>query len=159
MPWKLLIIPKKGRKTKPVTCEFRTEWKYEGLFLVAETDKWHFYQVYLQGKPLWLMMCAPDHKDTTRRLCSRNPCGGTVAATIGNFEHFWCSWNSISNHCSVVVMKGYEEIGSLLEKMVSSVYNHRAKIKITWTYFSQSIIWPKSALIHHFIFPNSFYCC
>lgn len=36
---------------------------------------------------------------------AKNLGGGTGAATIGNCEHFWCSWNSISNHYFAVVMK------------------------------------------------------
>lgn len=42
--------------------------------------------------------------------------------------------------------EGTEEIGHLLDQIVSSVHNHRAKIKITRMYFVQGITRPKSVL-------------
>lgn len=42
--------------------------------------------------------------------------------------------------------EGLGRDGSLLEQILSSVHNHRAKMKITGTYFAQGIILPASDL-------------
>lgn len=84
-----------------------------------------------------------DSREGSEEECSKNLCGGTVAATLGNCEHFWCSWNS---YFQPLLCGCNEGIGRDWTSLLSSVHNHRAKIKMRRMYFAQGIILPASVL-------------